>query len=171
MPSLETIPCYCHFLCNSICGTEILHDHMHGWKHKAQTRLILVLSLTVWLVQRAVIYRLPHLSPHSVTQFLPSHPLMILLPVPSYLASIQRHRLGTGLRLELLLIASPTSSSSTSTVPLVLTAGGLFLWDPGEAPASIKETQGSNIHYKKKKKKKKERRNPVFLQACMHGLV
>lgn len=44
-------------------------------------------------------------------------------PVPSYLAPIQRHRLGTGLWFELLLIASPTSSSSASTVPLVLSAG------------------------------------------------
>lgn len=47
-------------------------------------------------------------------------PLLISFLSPSYLASIQRHRLGTGLYRELLLIASPTSSSSTSTVPLAL---------------------------------------------------
>lgn len=59
----------------------------------------------------------------DTSQVPPLPPPADFAPVPSYLASIQRRLLGTGLYWELLLIASPTSSSYTSTVLLALSAG------------------------------------------------
>lgn len=92
----------------------------------------------------------------DTSQVPPLPPPADFAPVPSYLASIQRRLLGTGLYWELLLIASPTSSSYTSTVLLALSAGLLpSLWDAAglwEATACESDTD-SNNHYQLKHQK------------------
>lgn len=101
-----------------------LHDHTCE-SIKAQTHFFCHLIAGCLTCALCCYLQASTFIPTQACHVLKPPPPADFAPVPSYLASIRRHRSGTGLYWELLLTASLTSSSSTSAVPLALSAGRL----------------------------------------------
>lgn len=159
MVSLETTALYqflaiapCHFLRSSVCEGDPAWPHR--WRHKGQTHFFChLIAACLTCAQCRYLQASTFIPTQCDTSQVPPTPPADFAPVPSYLASIQRHRLGTGLYWELLLTASPTSSSSTSTVPLALSAGFLSYeileaYKKEQLVREIQAVQGKQKHHK-----------------------